>query len=71
MNVIIDEFSELTEEQVEWLLSRGRYPDNTLLKKDKPKKQSSKLKRCKDTIDWVEVEYGDAYEKAKKGEVGY
>ena len=28
--------------------------------------KSSKSSRCKDTIDWVEEEYGDAYEKAKE-----
>ena len=32
---------------------------------------TTKSKRCKDTIDWVEVEYGDEYKKPKKGEVGY
>ena len=32
---------------------------------------TTKSKRCKDTIDWVEVEYGDAYEKVKKYEAGY
>ena len=37
-------------------------------KKEDVKTKSS---RCKDTIDWVEVEYGDAYKKLKKGEVGY
>ena len=29
--------------------------------------QKSKSSRCKDTIDWVEVEYGDEYKKPKKG----
>ena len=44
--------------------------DNPPPKKKKDVK-SSKSSRCKDTIDWVEVEYGDEYKKAKKGEVGY
>lgn len=32
---------------------------------------TTKSKRCKDTIDWVEEEYGEQYKKAKKGESGY
>ena len=32
-------------------------------KKKKKDVKSSKSSRCKDTIDWVEVEYGDAYDK--------
>ena len=32
-------------------------------KKKKKDVKSSKSSRCKDTIDWVEEEYGDAYEK--------
>ena len=39
--------------------------------KEVSKKPKSKSSRCKDTIDWVEVEYGDEYKKPKKGEVGY
>ena len=39
--------------------------------KEVSKKPKSKPSRCKDTIDWVEVEYGDEYKKPKKGEVGY
>ena len=39
--------------------------------KDKCKKPKSKSSRYKDTIDWVEVEYGDEYKNPKKGEVGY
>ena len=39
--------------------------------KDTSKKSKTKSSRCKDTIDWVEVEYGDEYKKPKKGEVGY
>ena len=34
--------------------------------KEVSKKPKPKQKRCKDTIDWVEVEYGDAYEKVKE-----
>lgn len=36
-------------------------------KKIKVEVKTTKSKRCKDTIDWVELEYGDAYEKVKKG----
>ena len=36
--------------------------------KDTSKKSKTKSSRCKDTIDWVEVEYGDEYKKPKKGE---
>ena len=39
--------------------------------KDTSKKSKTKSSRCKDTIDWVELEYGDEYKKPKKGEVGY
>ena len=39
--------------------------------KDTSKKSKTKSSRCKDTIDWVEEEYGDEYKKPKKGEVGY
>lgn len=39
--------------------------------KEVSKKSKPKSSRCKDTIDWVEVEYGDEYKKPKKGEVGY
>lgn len=35
--------------------------ESTCIQNPPPKK--TKSKRCKDTIDWVEVEYGDAYEK--------
>ena len=35
-------------------------------KKTKTKVATTKSSRCKDTIDWVEVEYGDAYKKAKE-----
>ena len=40
--------------------------DNPPPKKTKDVK-SSKSSRCNDTIDWVEEEYGEAYEKPKKG----
>ena len=39
--------------------------------KDTSKKSKTKSSRCKDTVDWVEVEYGAEYKKPKKGEVGY
>lgn len=49
--------------------------ESTYIERLPPKKikveVTTKSKRCKDTIDWVEMEYGDAYEKAKKGESGY
>ena len=60
-----DECSEVSGEQTECLLQRVSKT------KEDSKKSKPKSKRCKDTIDWVEVEYGDAYEKAKKGEVRY
>lgn len=52
------------------------FDESTLIENLPPSKKvkdviSSRSSRCKDTIDWVEVEYGDAYEKPKKGEVGY
>ena len=53
---ISEECSVVTEEQIEWSI------DKVSKTKEKPKK--TKSKRCKDTIDWVEEEYGDAYEKA-------
>ena len=44
--------------------------ESTCIQNPPPKKKkgvkSSKSSRCKDTIDWVEVEYGDAYEKVKE-----
>lgn len=60
-----DECSEVSEEQIEWLTERVSKT------KDAPKKPKSKSSRCKDTIDWVELEYGDEYKKPKKGESGY
>ena len=55
-----DECSIVTEEQIDWLLDRV-----SKIKEDS-KKSKPKSSRCKDTIDWVEVEYGYAYEKPKK-----
>ena len=54
---ISDECSVVSGEQVECVLQ--------IVSKTKEdyKKPKSKSTRCKDTIDWVEVEYGDAYEK--------
>ena len=52
-----DECSVVSGEQIEWLLKRVSRT------KEASKKPKSKSSRCKDTIDWVEVEYGDAYEK--------
>lgn len=43
--------------------------ESTCIQNPLPKK--TKSSRCKDTIDWVEEEYGDEYKKPKKGEVGY
>lgn len=52
-----DECSVVSGEQVECVFERASKT------KDEYKKPKSKSARCKDTIDWVEVEYGDAYEK--------
>ena len=60
-----DEFSVVSGEQIECVFQRVSKT------KEKSKKPKSKSSRCKDTIDWVEVEYGDEYKKPKKGEVGY
>ena len=60
-----DECSEVSGEQIEWLIERASKT------KEVSKKPKSKPSRCKDTIDWVEEEYGDEYKKPKKGEVGY
>ena len=60
-----DECSVVSGEQIECVFQRV---SKTKEKSKKPKPKSS---RCKDTIDWVEVEYGDEYKKPKKGEVGY
>lgn len=60
-----DECSVVSVEQIEWLIERVSKT------KEVSKKSRSKSSRCKDTIDWVEEEYGDEYKKPKKGEVGY
>ena len=60
-----DECSVVSGEQIECVFQR------VSKNKEESKKPKPKQKRCKDTIDWVEVEYGDEYKKPKKGEVGY
>jgi len=55
-----DEFSVVSGEQIECVFQRVSKT------KEESKKPKSKSSRCKDTIDWVEVEYGDAYEKVKE-----
>ena len=60
-----DECSVVSGEQIECVFQRVSKT------KEKSKKPKPKQKRCKETIDWVEVEYGDEYKKPKKGEVGY
>ena len=55
-----DECSVVSEEQIECVFQRVSKT------KDVSKKPKSKSSRCKDTIDWVEVEYGDEYKKPKK-----
>lgn len=60
-----DECSDVSEEQIECLIERVSKT------KEDSKKSKYKSLRCKDTIDWVEAEYGDEYKKPKKGEVGY
>lgn len=57
------------EQEVEGF-DESTYIQNTPTKKRKDVKTTTS-RRCKDTIDWVEVEYGDEYKKPKKGEVGY
>ena len=57
-----DECSVMTEEQIECVFQRVSKT------KEDSKKPKSKSSRCKDTIDLVEVEYGDEYKKPKKGE---
>ena len=52
-----DECSVVSGEQVECVFERASKT------KEEYKKQKSKPARCKYTIDWVELEYGDAYEK--------
>ena len=60
-----DEWSVVSGEQIECVFQRVSKT------KDESKKPKSKSSRCKDTIDWVEVEYGDEYKKPRKGESGY
>ena len=55
-----DEYSVLSEEQIECVFQRVSKT------KEKSKKSKPKSSRCKDTIDWVEVEYGDEYKKQKE-----
>ena len=55
-----DECSVVSGEQVECVFERASKT------KEESKKQKSKSSRCKYTIDWVELEYGDAYEKANE-----
>ena len=55
-----DECSVVSEEQIECVFQRVSKT------KDVSKKPKSKSSRCKDTIDWVEVEYGDEYKKVKE-----
>lgn len=52
-----DECSVVSGEQIEWLIERVSKT------KEDSKKSKTKSSRCKDTIDWVEEEYDDAYEK--------
>ena len=52
-----DECSVVSGEQIECVFQR------VSKNKEKSKKSKPKSSRCKDTIDWVEVEHGDAYEK--------
>ena len=60
-----DECSVVSGEQIECVFQRVSKD------KEESKKPKPKSSRCKDTIDWVEVEHGDEYKKPKKGEVGY
>ena len=55
-----DECSVVSGEQIECVFQRVSKT------KEVSKKLKSKSSRCKDTIDWVEVEYGDEYKKAKE-----
>ena len=67
---ISDECSDISEEEISLLL---KIVSNA---KEDSKKSKTKSSRCKDTIDLVEEEYDDAYEKPyvnkkpKKGESG-
>ena len=55
-----DDCSVVSEEQTECVFHKASKT------KGVSKKAKSKSSRCKDTIDCVEVEYGDAYKKAKE-----
>ena len=55
-----DEFSLVSGEQTECVFRRVSKT------KEVSKKSKPKSSRCKDTIDLVEVEYGDAYELMMK-----
>ena len=55
-----DDCSVVSGEQIECVFQRV---SKTKEGSKKPKPKSS---RCKDTIDWVEVEYGDEYKKVKE-----
>lgn len=59
-----DECSAVSGEQIECVFHR-------VSKTKEDSKSKPKSSRCKDTIDWIEMEYGDEYKKAKKGESGY
>ena len=53
-----DECSGVSGEQIECVFQR--------VSKTKDTSKKPKSKRCKDTIEWVEVEYGDEYKKVKE-----
>ena len=55
-----DEYLVVSGEQIECVFQRVSKT------KEVSKKSKSKSSRCKDTIDWVEVEYGDEYKKPKE-----
>ena len=59
----------ITHNGVEYEVSG--FDEPTCIENPPPKKikveVTTKSSRCKDTIDWVEVEYGDEYKKPKKG----
>ena len=59
-SICSDEFSVVSGEQIECVFQR------VSKNKEESKKPKPKQKRCKDTIDWVEVEYGDEYKKPKE-----
>lgn len=55
-----EECSAVSGEQIECVFHRVSKT------KEDFKKSKTKSSRCKDTIDWVEEEYGDEYKKVKK-----